>query len=77
MNMLEALKLLALEGKWVRPKRWACEALCLGYNCNTIEIVPTSRGGVRPMMLGVTDCLGEWEVVSPDKVAEERAEIIK
>lgn len=70
MNVVEAIQQAG--DKWFRPIAWrgGGVAYCV-RDANTYR-VPTGRGGEPGMTADVFSLTGEWEVIPPAVVIEER-----
>ena len=74
MNLLQVLEEMKKEENkfmWFRPVEWSEFALTLKESI-TYQ-VPTPNGGVRYMVDTIRELTGQWEIVSPETVIDERS----
>lgn len=63
------------DGNWFRPRRWKGRGLAFTIKAGEIYRVPSSRGGELFMSYNPEDLMDDWEIISPDNVLKEQAEI--
>lgn len=74
MNLLQVLEEMKKEQNqymWFRPVEWSEFALTLKDGI-TYQ-VPSPNGGVRYMTVAIRELTGQWEIVSPETVIDERS----
>ena len=74
MNLLEAIKGAQDTGRWFRPVSWKNygEAFAISAEGDWTELVPTSKGGKAFMTSTIAGLMGEWELVTPEEVCNEK-----
>jgi hypothetical protein len=78
MNIAEALTTPAVRAgdAWFRPVGWRSTNSAFVLKDGRSYRVPSSRGGVLGMTPDATELAGDWEVVTPDTVLDEREALL-
>lgn len=61
---------------WLRPVQWAGLGQAYCVEKGLTKVVPSSRGGDIGMVAIVDLLVGDWEIVAPGVVLDEREQLI-
>ncbi len=74
MRLHEVINEATLSGSaWFRPTSWHSTGMAYVIKDGNTHVVPSSGGGTLGMTSSPELLSGDWEVVSPDVVLNERA----
>lgn len=60
------------DGNWFRPTKWRGAGMAYCLKGNDTYLVPSARGGDVGMTHDADALVGDWEIVDPDVVLDER-----
>lgn len=60
------------DGNWFRPVKWRGAGMAYCLKDTDTHLVPSARGGDCGMTPDADALVGEWEIVTPDVVLDER-----